>query len=292
MPLSEGARASALQLLQLDHLRPNVPSDFLSQEAVMFARDQVLLAAELLRPEESQIERASAAAEAWMKAGHLIPLVYVTEHLAMALILRSRATTAVGLIERVLERWLTTGRHDEVSNSLLYCLYKAHQASGNDAAALTQFQRYVESARKSLRPSVSSLHLPMSTANGRMGPGGAPRHLRLAVEIVAQEFSDPALTVESLAARVGVSDRTLRAAFSLHMGKSPLQYLRDFRLDRARDLMLLMLRSRQAHTSIRQIALDCGINHAGRFAHAFAQRFGQSPSDLMRSVELERPSKG
>ncbi|WP_429861090.1 helix-turn-helix domain-containing protein, partial [Burkholderia cenocepacia] len=52
------------------------------------------------------------------------------------------------------------------------------------------------------------------------------------------------------------------------------ELLRAPRLDHAREL----LRGSTSERRIADIALDCGFTHLGRFAIAYREKFGESPS--------------
>jgi len=73
----------------------------------------------------------------------------------------------------------------------------------------------------------------------------APRTFRKAVEIIEEEAHLP-LTVSSIAARCGVSVRSLQQDFRRHMGASPMAYLREVRLRRAHQSLLESDRRRPA----------------------------------------------
>jgi transcriptional regulator GlxA family with amidase domain len=79
-----------------------------------------------------------------------------------------------------------------------------------------------------------------------------------------------------IAAAAGVSMRTLQANFQRHHGVSPMTYMRDLRLDVARDRILAGATSADA-------AFDCGFMHPGRFAQYYRSRFGHSPSSAQRA---------
>jgi hypothetical protein len=65
----------------------------------------------------------------------------------------------------------------------------------------------------------------------------APQHIRAAVDIIEAEPQLP-LTVSSLAAGCHVSARALQQGFGRHLGVSPMTYLRQVRLRRARQELL------------------------------------------------------
>jgi AraC-like DNA-binding protein len=87
-------------------------------------------------------------------------------------------------------------------------------------------------------------------------------------------------TVTDLAAIAGVGVRVLQESFRQHVGMSPLTYLRRLRLDgvhaelsRAEDPW---------QVSVGDVAYRWGFTHLGRFAGAYRDRFGVSPSQTLR----------
>jgi AraC-like DNA-binding protein len=87
---------------------------------------------------------------------------------------------------------------------------------------------------------------------------------------------DSAITLADIAAAAGVPERTLTDAFRRFAGVSPMRYLRDLRLDRARAALL------DGHVSVTAAAMAAGFSHLGRFAQDYADRFGERPSDTSR----------
>lgn len=65
----------------------------------------------------------------------------------------------------------------------------------------------------------------------------------------------------------------------LQYGTSPMQLLRDMRLDKIR----LELANAPADASVSEIALHWGYTHLGRFA-AYRQRFGEAPSQTLAAA--------
>jgi len=101
--------------------------------------------------------------------------------------------------------------------------------------------------------------------------------VRLAEEIMRARSSD-ALSITALAAKVGVSTRSLQLAFSQYRGTGPRQILEDIRLDAAHARLL----SAAPGDNVTRIALDCGVTHLGRFAMRYRERFGESPLATLR----------
>lgn len=89
-------------------------------------------------------------------------------------------------------------------------------------------------------------------------------------------WRDEAPSVESLAQRLGVSDRHVRRIFEAHLGVSPVQYLQTRRLLTAKQLLA------DTDLPISQIALISGFASLRRFNAAFAEHYGLNPTQLRR----------
>ncbi|CUI01454.1 AraC-like ligand-binding domain-containing protein [Leisingera aquaemixtae] len=104
-------------------------------------------------------------------------------------------------------------------------------------------------------------------------PLGSSLQIRRAQDYIHANAAEP-LTVSAIAAEAGCSIRTLQTGFRQHFGLTPVEYLRDLRLDLARYLLL----SRPAGTPVSSIAYDSGFSHLGRFSQLYRARFGELPS--------------
>jgi transcriptional regulator GlxA family with amidase domain len=121
-----------------------------------------------------------------------------------------------------------------------------------------------------------------SSATAALRAAPAPATARTVAR--AREYVDAAAeevgTVREIADAAGVSVRTLQAAFRAQLGESPAAYVQRVRLTRAHDAL------READpgdgTTVTEIALRFGFAHAGRFAAAYARRYGQPPSATLR----------
>lgn len=114
-------------------------------------------------------------------------------------------------------------------------------------------------------------------ATGPLGCGRDFRLVHAAEELMAAQLDQP-LAMPELAARLGVSARRLQYAFQRVRDATPRTVLGQLRLERARQ----RLSDPHEKDAVTQIALDCGIAHFGRFAAAYAARFGERPSDTLR----------
>ena len=113
----------------------------------------------------------------------------------------------------------------------------------------------------------------------RPGQGGENRAIRAAKAYIEQHLAEP-MTVGDIAAAAGVSERTLQAAFQAEVSITPMGYLRDRRLDRAR--AELADAAMEDRTSVTEVAERWGFGHLGRFAAEYKARFGESPSQTLR----------
>lgn len=119
--------------------------------------------------------------------------------------------------------------------------------------------------------------LPGSFAESGTAPRRVlPRHVRLAEDYL-RSCPEQAITIETLAAHVGVGARTLYEGFRNFLGVSPMRYLRDLRMDRARADLL----DPAQPASVTTIATRWGFFQLGRFAADYRHRYGEHPRETM-----------
>ena len=107
-----------------------------------------------------------------------------------------------------------------------------------------------------------------------------PGTVKRAVDIIEARADEP-LTVAELASAVGRSVRSLEAGFQRYVGMSPMSYLRQVRLARVHhDLLAADL---AAGVTVTEVATRWGFTHLGRFAAAYQERYGEPPSQTLRS---------
>jgi AraC-like DNA-binding protein len=100
-----------------------------------------------------------------------------------------------------------------------------------------------------------------------------------------ESFPGSQFTVGDLAAIAGVGARQLQNLFHEQFGMSPTTYIRHIRLDGVRaDL----LRGNDS-TKVSNVAFSWGFNHLGRFASQYEQKFGETPSQTLRTAVRSSP---
>jgi transcriptional regulator GlxA family with amidase domain len=113
---------------------------------------------------------------------------------------------------------------------------------------------------------------------------GASSDLELSIQVRRAEtyiraHAGNAISLAEIAKAAGASERTLQGCFKKHYKVSPMLFLRNLRLDNARERILL-------GSSVSEAALNCGFSHLGRFAKYYAERFGDLPSSSARESSL------
>jgi AraC-like DNA-binding protein len=109
---------------------------------------------------------------------------------------------------------------------------------------------------------------------------GAPRAVRRAVAYL-EEHALEAVSVPDVAAAARISVRSLQALFRRHLGVSPVEHLHAIRLDAARKDLLGGYDGDEA--TVRAVAERWGFGNSGRFARLYQERFGERPSETLRS---------
>jgi AraC-like DNA-binding protein len=105
----------------------------------------------------------------------------------------------------------------------------------------------------------------------------APFYIKRVEDYIHAHAAEP-MTIEALAEKAGVSARTLFAGFQRYREISPMDYVRQVRLEHVREELL----KTPTPISVTDIALKWGFNHLGRFSIDYKRRFGESPSATVR----------
>ena len=105
-----------------------------------------------------------------------------------------------------------------------------------------------------------------------------PRTIRRAEALIEGHAREP-LTVDDVAEAVGLSVRSLQEGFRRHLDTTPTARLREARLAGVR---AELADADPTRCTVSQVATDWGFGHLGRFAVAYKERFGESPSDTLR----------
>ncbi len=89
--------------------------------------------------------------------------------------------------------------------------------------------------------------------------------------VVEQHFGDADMSIKELCDKLHVSARQLERKVQHFIDMTPNEYLNEYRLLRARDML-------KAGHLIKTVHEACGFSSPSYFARRYRQRFGQAPS--------------
>jgi transcriptional regulator GlxA family with amidase domain len=125
-------------------------------------------------------------------------------------------------------------------------------------------------ARYIFHPKLRAPGTPQNPADKEPVGNTVPAKVRQAIALMELHLEN-VLPVAELCARMGISQRQLDRLFLRYVGKSPVIYYRDVRLDRARGLVT------QTDMLISEIALASGFSSPVHFSRAYKERFTLTP---------------
>lgn len=105
-----------------------------------------------------------------------------------------------------------------------------------------------------------------------------PAVVRMIEEFLEEHAQEP-LTISKIARHAGVTARTVQLSFQRFRGLTPMQFLKEIRLQRVRAELET---EQHADVQVSSTALKWGFTHLGRFSSDYKQRFGESPSTTLK----------
>lgn len=117
-----------------------------------------------------------------------------------------------------------------------------------------------------------------STALSRNHSRAASRCIERAEQYILERCGE-SISLGDVISAAGVSGRTLSAEFRRIRGYSPMQFLKQARLE---GVHAKLLKSEPRQTTVTRIAVEQGIGNLGRFAGEYRKRFGELPSETLR----------
>jgi signal transduction histidine kinase/ligand-binding sensor domain-containing protein/DNA-binding NarL/FixJ family response regulator len=98
-----------------------------------------------------------------------------------------------------------------------------------------------------------------------------------AKEIIEKSYSSEDFNTQSLADELLITRRHLTRKFSGLTGMLPSDYIRDFRLQKAYDIL-----QKNREITINELAYQNGFKSASHFSRVYKEKFGNRPSDFKR----------
>ncbi|WAZ19572.1 AraC family transcriptional regulator [Streptomyces cinnabarinus] len=108
-----------------------------------------------------------------------------------------------------------------------------------------------------------------------MRPAAVKRVMDAVQELPAEPYD-----AARLAAIAQVSVRTLQEAFRKHVGMPPMAYVSEVRLERVHGQLRA---AAPGSTTVAEVAYQWGFAHLGRFARRYRERYGETPSQTLRT---------
>jgi AraC-like DNA-binding protein len=105
----------------------------------------------------------------------------------------------------------------------------------------------------------------------------------LALHIIEEKFTEK-LSVDHIARQLGVTPEYLSVIFRDTFGITPKTQIRNFRMQRAGDLLLT------SDLSVKEVAFAVGYESVNTFDRAFQQLFHKTPSEFRRSRSIQTVS--
>lgn len=103
--------------------------------------------------------------------------------------------------------------------------------------------------------------------------GSRNKNLTKAVNYVETHFEEM-WSVDDCASHVGISRRQVERLFREHLGTTPLGYVNELRLQRARALLA------ETNMSVIEVSAASGFETASHFSKSFRKKFGVSPKNF------------
>ncbi|MEJ2795350.1 response regulator [Iodobacter sp. LRB] len=103
--------------------------------------------------------------------------------------------------------------------------------------------------------------------------------LAAAVQIIGEQLYRP-LTLADIASQIGTYEKKLSKIFKTHMGMTVFTYIREQKLQNARQLLA------KTQMSVIDIAEQLGFQSACNFTTAFKEHFSQTPSAFRQTIKL------
>jgi AraC-like DNA-binding protein len=148
---------------------------------------------------------------------------------------------------------------------------EAFRVHGAESAAWADARREVARALLVLHPSSGERLLDRRAARDD--------RIRRALDYVMDHALE-AITVDEIADAASMSVRGVQEAFKREFQRTPMEYVREVRLDRARAELESI---EPGSGAVAEAARRSGFRHMGRFSSAYRERFGEYPRETLRS---------
>ena len=112
---------------------------------------------------------------------------------------------------------------------------------------------------------------------------GDKKFINRVMEVIKENYKNAYFEVSDFSEAVGVSKSLLNKKLQSVLGQSAGQFIRNYRLNTARELILKTRGTK--HANISEIAYDVGFNDPKYFTRCFTKYFNTTPSSLLNEEE-------
>ncbi len=190
----------------------------------------------------------------------------------------------------------TSGGNLHCRREYVYCMAKLRRMQGRLEESMTLYSRYAAGAMELLRREGAALtrviaqEFPSPEAPKDDVSVRLPTRYRRAYEFMLRSIERSDLSIQEVAASIGVTERALQVTFKASLGEAPREVLRRLRLQRIREALIS---AADPQTSIMEVASRFGIVNRTSLLTGFRKYFREAPSDtvnraISRSSEPER----
>lgn len=112
----------------------------------------------------------------------------------------------------------------------------------------------------------------------RLGSENARDLPQRILDKIHTDYADTSLSNTSLASATGISEVYLRKLFAKYLGTTPKQYIRQVRVDKAKEML------GGSSRSVGEIAEACGFSSPYHFCKTFRQLTGETPGEYRKGT--------
>lgn len=146
----------------------------------------------------------------------------------------------------------------------------------DETLLLTRIENILENRRRYQRQFRANMDVEVLNIEEESGD---KKFINQVMEVVKEHYKNPNFEVSDFSEAVGVSKSLLNKKLQNLIGQSAGQFIRNYRLNTARELILKNRETKQMN--IAEIAYEVGFNDPKYFARCFSKQFNMKPSDLM-----------
>lgn len=220
----------------------------------------------------------------WLRERHLAGLEPSTRiEGALALLAGGAPRAAAELLDTIAQTD-AQARQSRYSMDLQYCRSKLLQQQGQLIDSLRAYKSHVELAvfvmRRDFAQATQVADGDAQAASGDAARMRLPLKYRGAYQFIVDHLSDANLCVKHVAAKAGVTNRSLQAAFRLHLGMTPGEFIRKRRMECIRG-ELQDTGANGSKLSVLDVAARWGVQHRSTLTQNYRQAFAETPFETV-----------